>query len=101
MFHSSFIVTYVFGSIYPFFFTMSLLDIILEFTNIFAAVYMGIFTITVCHIILEFPMVNVSFGMPENSLTFCFVILPLTFIMSSISPILYTITMPDYSWHFF
>jgi hypothetical protein len=101
MFHSSFIVTNVFSSIYPFFLTMSLLDIILEFTNIFAAIYMGIFTITVRHIIFEFPVVNVSFGMPENSLSFCFVILPLTFIMSSICPILYTITMPDYSWDFF
>ena len=73
---------------------MSFLNIVFKLSFILRTVDVSILSITVRHIILEFSLIDITFSMPKCTLAFRFVKEPLTFIMSSISPVLYAIAVP-------
>jgi hypothetical protein len=94
MLHTILVSTNVFGSIYPFFFAVTLLDIIHEVSFVLASVDMSILSIPVGHIILEFSFIYITFRMPKCALSVSFVEEPFALIMCTISPILHSIAMP-------
>ena len=57
---------------------------------------MSILSISVSHVILKLATVYVSFCVPESSLTFSFVEVPLSFIVSTVDPVLNSITVPEF-----
>jgi hypothetical protein len=75
---------------------VSFLNIISKFTLILRSVNMSVFAIAICHVISEITSVHIAFSVPECSLALGFVVTPMTFIMSAISPILYSVPVSDY-----
>jgi hypothetical protein len=101
VFHAILIVSNVLRSIYPFFLTMTLLNIFFELALIPRPIDVSVLSVAISHIVFELPPVNVALRVPKCALTFSFIITPLAFIMCPVSPILYAITMTDNIWNLF
>ena len=74
---------------------MSFLNIVLKLSLVLGSIDVGILSKPIRHIILEFSLINISFCMPERTLALRFVKEPLTFIMGSIGPVLYSVAVPE------
>lgn len=58
---------------------------------------MSVFSVSICHIIFKFASIDITFSMPKSTLAFSFVKCPISFIMSTICPILDSISMSKFS----
>ena len=88
LFFSLLIITFVFWSINPCFYTKSILLIIFPFTFKFCTIYMNINPISISFIINPISFEIISIDMPKFSLTICSIILPFTLIFCTIWPYL-------------
>lgn len=55
---------------------------------------MSVLSLAVCHVVLKFTGVDVTLSMPECTFALGFVKVPLTFVVSTIYPVLETVTVP-------
>jgi len=94
-FHSIFILTFKMTLIKPPFFTLTMLKVVLELTFIHASMGIDIHSISVCHIIFYSTFIHVTIFMNEFTLSYPFTQLPITFIISSILPQLYSKAVPQ------
>jgi hypothetical protein len=93
VFHAIAVAANILGAINPLFFTVALLDIVSELSFILAAVDVSVLSVSVSHIVFELSSVDVTLSVPEGALTFSLVIRPVSFIMSTVDPVLYSIPM--------
>ena len=94
MLHSIGVLADIFGSVNPYFFTLSFLNIINPLSFIATPIYMRINSKSICLVRHEITDINITFSMPKCSFAFCFIIIPMAFIYSTINPFLYSITLP-------
>ena len=56
---------------------------------------MGVLAVPIGHIVFELTMVHVAFCVPESALSFSFIERPLSLVVSSVCPDLYSVSMSD------
>ena len=95
MLHAFNVVSLVFGAISPFFEAVALLDVIFELPNICASIRVSICSLPISHVVLELSGIYITLSMPEGSSAFCFVVDPVSFIVSTIHPVLYSIAVAE------
>lgn len=91
-------------TIYPCFYTITMLFIIFPTTFIFWSICMWIYTITICFIIFPFTIIYIvkyntyiTIYMIKYTSSISFIIFPISFIFSTIWPDLYTISITIYT----
>ena len=96
MFHAILVGADVLGSIDPLFLSVAFLDVVFELSFVLASIDVSVLAVAVRHVVLELASVDVALGVPEGSLALCLVVAPLTFVVSSIGPVLDSVPVPDY-----
>lgn len=87
-FQSSFIVSNIFGSIWPFFLSGTMLLIFSPSSNVLCSVQMDVLTLTMSFIIQPISFIHISIRMNQSTFTVGHVSSPKSFIFRSIFPML-------------
>ena len=95
MLHPVDVLTHIFGAIDPLLFSVTFLYIVSELSLILRTVYVSVLAVPIGHIVFELTVVHVAFCVPESALSFSFVERPLSLVVSTVSPDLYSIAMSD------
>ena len=86
MFFSVEVMTLVFGSIWPLFDSLSVLLILVPFSDVSGAISMLVGAMAMSFVVQPLALVNVSVSMDQGSVAVRLVSLPLTIILGSVLP---------------
>ena len=95
MLHAIDVLANIFGSVNPFLFAVSFLNIVLEFTLVLAAIDVDVLSESIGHVIFETALVDVPLGMPECALAFSSVVGPFPLVVGSVGPELDSVSMSN------